>query len=130
MCYPLLTTIVFALFALERLGGLTAHRWEELVHPLGQRTRVGTIGNDGKVGLCVGAVCVLFNGASAQVLVQGNRGCRVEWDSETAVESKSIGRVAGQLLDIAEERLLGQLDGLFNLLVVDMVLDNQSCVLT
>ena len=92
----LLTTVVLGggrgQLGRRRLGnGL-----EERFDPLGQPDLVGTVGDDGDVGLGVGSLGEGRNGVLVQVARDGSGGGRVEGGAETVVEGNGVGGIQSE----------------------------------
>lgn len=116
----LLTTEVLGLGAGDVGSGSGRNVVEELTNPLGQLTRLDTVGDNGEVGGSVGGFGEVGDSVGVEVLAQRGGGRRRSRDTETAVEGKTVGGVDGHLEDVTEEVLLGELDVGVDLLVVDV----------
>lgn len=116
----LLTTEVLRLGGGDLGSGGRRNVVEELTNPLGELTRLNTVGDNGEVGGGVGGVGEVGNGIGVEVLAHGSGGRRRSGDTKTAVEGKAVGRVDGHLENVTEESLLGELDVGVDLLVVDV----------
>lgn len=115
----LLTTVVLGLRAVESLGG-RGTAGEELANPLGQVGVLGTVGDDGKVGLSVGLRRELGDGLGVEVLgIGGGRGGN-ERGAQAAVEGQAVDRVQSQLAGVGEALLVRHLDKRDDLLVEHM----------
>ena len=118
----LLTTVVLGLVGtgvglLERGAGDVL---EELANPLGELAVVGTVGDDGEVGLRVGDLGVPLNGLGVEVLGVGRGRSGGGGDTEAAVEGEAVGGLGGHVGDAGEELLVGEVDHGEHFLGVDV----------
>lgn len=106
----LLTTEVLggsAATGLELVGGDAGGQLaEELVHPLGQLGGVGAAGDNGDIGLRVGALGELSNTLCGQVLLVRGGGGGSDVLTETTVEGQAVDGVDGQSLGVLKQSLL------------------------
>ena len=113
----LLTTVVFACVTRKRCGR-SVDIGEEFANPFGELGLIRAVGNYCDVVLGVGGGSEVCNGLLVDVLVEGSRGCWVEWCSEASVEGKTVSRVDGKLRHTAEDLLLRESEELLDLFIV------------